>query len=204
MAEVENAMSLRARKDLRISLLTDPDHFILAMPKVELHIHIEGILSPDLKWRFAQRNGINLTHPRTGKTFSTLDEYRDSHEHEGGEKMNNAEETLSFFEAYYSGFEVLKTREDYYDLAMEYYEHAARMNVRYAEIFFDPQGHTRCGTSWETIMGGFRDAKVKAERELNVSCLQNIESREADSAGPLQLDNVYPPRRISRISHATL
>ena len=83
--------------------------------------------------------------------------------------MDNNEETLSFFEAYYGGFEVLKTQLDYYDLAMDYYEHAASMNVRYAEIFFDPQGHTRVGMSWEMMMGGFREAQRKAEKDLNVS-----------------------------------
>jgi adenosine deaminase len=61
--------------------------------------------------------------------------------------MDNNEETLSFFKAYYSSFKVLKTQQDYYDLAMDYYEYAAAMNVRYAEIFFNPQGHTRFGKS---------------------------------------------------------
>jgi len=82
--------------------------------------------------------------------------------------MNNAEETMSFFEAYYSGFEVLKTKQDYFELAMHYFERAAGMNVRYCEVFFDPQGHTRTGTTWETMMSGFREAMVEAELELNV------------------------------------
>jgi adenosine deaminase len=86
-----------------------------------------------------------------------------------GERMDNTEETLSFFEAYYGGFEVLKTKQDYYDLALHYFEHAAAMNVRYCEVFFDPQGHTRLGITWETMMSGFREAQEKAGRDLNVS-----------------------------------
>jgi adenosine deaminase len=86
-----------------------------------------------------------------------------------GNRMDNKEETLSFFEAYYGGFEVLKTQRDYFDLAMEYYERAESMNVRYAEIFFDPQGHTKVGTSWEMMMEGFREATMKAKNDLNVS-----------------------------------
>lgn len=148
------------------------DPYILAIPKVELHVHIEGTLTPELKWRFSRRNGQTLTHPRTGAVFSTLEELQDSHDTmkpRNGERMDNAEETLSFFEAYYGGFEVLKTKQDYYDLAMHYFEHAAVQSVRYCEVFFDPQGHTRVGTTWETMMGGFREAQENAERHLNVS-----------------------------------
>ena len=44
------------------------------------------------------------------------------------------------------------------------------MNVRYCEIFFDPQGHTRTGVTWETMMCGFRAAQEDAEKRLGVSC----------------------------------
>lgn len=182
MADVEGALSLAARQELRTSLLNDLDPFIAAIPKVELHVHIEGIITPEMKWTFASRNGITLTNPRTGTVFSTLDEYRDSHDPMkpySGERMNNAQETLSFFEAYYSGFEVLKTRQDYCDLAMTYFERAAAMNVRYCEIFFDPQGHTRTGTAWDTMMLGFREAQVKAKTALNVGIIRVTSTIEA-------------------------
>ena len=172
MADVENALPIAARSELRPSLAETQDPYILAIPKVELHVHIEGTLTPELKWRFSQRNGQTLTHPRTGAVFSTLEKLQDSHDTmkpRKGERMDNAEETLSFFEAYYGGFEVLKTKQDYYDLGMHYLEHAATTNVRYCEIFFDPQGHTRLGITWETMMSGFREAQEKAERDLNVS-----------------------------------
>lgn len=129
-------------------------------------------MTPELKWKFAQRNGMTITHPRTGMVFTALEELQDSHgfiKSRDGEQMSNADETLSFFELYYGGFEVLKTKEDYYDLATHYFEHAAAMNVRYCEVFFDPQGHTRVGTTWATMMTGFREAQVRAEKDLNVS-----------------------------------
>ncbi|KAH4064980.1 hypothetical protein HBI95_036480 [Parastagonospora nodorum] len=187
MTDVENALSVAGRGELRRALAATTDPYINAIPKVELHIHIEGIISADLKWRFSQRNGQAIPNPRTGQPFSSLDELRDSHDTlkpRTGNRMDNSEETLSFFEAYYGGFEVLKTQEDYYDLAMNYYEHAAAMNVRYAEIFFDPQGHTRVGTSWETMMEGFRRAQRKAEEALNVKsawimCFLRDESPES-------------------------
>lgn len=171
MADVEGALPLAARRDLRVSIAGTKDPLVEALPKVELHVHIEGTLTPELKWEFARRNGMTLQNPRTGSAFASLGEYQDSHDSFkslSGGPMNNEEETLSFFEAYYGGFEVLKTRLDYHDLAMHYFERVAGMNVRYCELFFDPQGHTRTGVSWETMMGGFRSAQLKAEEELGV------------------------------------
>ena len=185
MTDVENALSVAERGDLRRSIAATGDAYTASIPKVELHVHIEGIISADLKWKFSQRNGQTIINPRTGQPFASLDELRDSHDTlkpRTGNRMDNTEETLSFFEAYYGGFEVLKTKEDYYDLAMAYYERADEMNVRYAEIFFDPQGHTRVGTSWETMMRGFREATWDAEQILNVSPPREV---------PLQ-----PPRDI--------
>lgn len=171
MADVEGALPIEARRELRNELKESQDSYVLAIPKVELHVHIEGTLTPELKWKISQRNGMTLRHPRTGAIFSTLEELQDSHDtlkpREKG-RMDNAEESLSFFEAYYGGFEVLKTELDYHDLAMHYFEHAAAMNVRYCEIFFDPQGHTRLGVSWPTMMNGFRQAQRRAEKDLNV------------------------------------
>lgn len=172
MADVEGALPIEARRDLRQSLRESQDPYVLAIPKVELHVHIEGTLTPELKWKLSQRNGMTLKHPRTGAVFSTLEELQDSHDtmkRRDKGRMDNTEESLSFFEAYYGGFEVLKTKQDYYDLAMHYFEQATAMNVRYCEVFFDPQGHTRLGIAWETMMGGFREAQQKAETDLNVS-----------------------------------
>lgn len=175
MADVENALPIAERRKLRSSIADPQDAFVQALPKVELHVHIEGTLTPEIKWKISQRNGMTLTHPRTGAVFSSLEELQDSHDtmkppDQG--RMDNAEETLSFFEAYYGGFEVLKTKQDYFDLAMHYFERAASMNVRYCELFFDPQGHTRTGVSWETMMSGFREAQERAESDLDVSTME--------------------------------
>ena len=162
MSSESKVTPLEERKRIREQLLAGDDYpFLAAIPKVDLHLHIEGTSTPELRWKIAQRSDLELKNPRTGETYTSL------------EQVKSTEEGLDFFEVYYSGFEVLRTQEDYFDLAMNYFEHAAAMNVRYCEPFFDPQGHTRRGVAWQTFMGGFKEAQVKAEKELNVSRISN-------------------------------
>ncbi|KAH7310757.1 hypothetical protein B0I35DRAFT_358592 [Stachybotrys elegans] len=168
---MDRALPLHERLALRQELLDADDRFVFELPKVELHVHIEGTLTPELRWKLSQRNGQVLKLERTGTVYTTLEQLRKSYnviEARPGNNIDNAEETFTFFEAYYGGFEVLVTEQDFFDLAMNYFEQAAAMNVRYCEPFFDPQGHTRRGVSWYTMMNGFRAAQKKAEEDLGV------------------------------------
>ncbi|RMJ09468.1 hypothetical protein CDV36_010914 [Fusarium kuroshium] len=168
---MEHAMPLEERLALRQELLDANDKFVLDLPKVELHVHIEGTLTPELRWKLAQRNNQTLKLERTGTVYTSLEQLKASYNiipAREGHSIDNAEETFTFFEAYYGGFEVLVTKQDFYDLAMNYFEHVASMNVRYCEPFFDPQGHTRRGVSWDTMMGGFRAAQEEAENRLGI------------------------------------
>lgn len=146
------------------------DSFIHDMPKVEMHIHIEGSMTPELRWELAARYGDKIPNPKTKKPCRDLDELRElykilqDHEHGGVDGG-----MVRFFELYYAGFTVLKEEEDFYRLAMNYYERASKMNVRYCEPFFDPQGHTTRGVTFETMMAGFLRAQTEAEIRLNVS-----------------------------------
>lgn len=209
MADVHGAMPLAERLQLKQSLLENADPFIKDLPKVELHIHIEGIMTPAMKWKFMQRNGQNLRNRRTDAPFKSLEEledYFDFSKQRDGKRMTNEEETALFFEAFNQGPEVLQTKQDYYDLAMHYFEKAAAANVRYAEIFFDPQMHTCWYTTWETMMGGFHEAQEVAERDLNVGRAYSLSLRtgELTTPGPLLLDHVHPARPLPGIRVGTL
>ncbi|EKJ72952.1 hypothetical protein FPSE_06848 [Fusarium pseudograminearum CS3096] len=168
---MEFAMTLDERLSLRQELLDADDKFILDIPKVELHVHIEGTLTPELRWELAKRNNQTLKLERTGTVYRSLEQLRESYtiiQPRPGHRIDNTEESFTFFEAYYGGFEVLVTEQDFYDLAMNYFERAAAMNVKYCEPFFDPQGHTRRGVAFHTIMNGFRRAQKEAEARLNL------------------------------------
>lgn len=126
--------------------------FIAGLPKCELHLHIEGTLEPELKFALAERNGIPLEH-------STVEEVRASY---------NFDSLTTFLVGYYDSMRVLRTAEDFYDLAMAYLTKAASQNVRHVEMFFDPQAHTGRGVAFDTVVKGLRRAVLTAHRELDV------------------------------------
>lgn len=126
-----------------------------AMPKAELHIHIEGSLEPELIFALAQRNGVSIPYAsvealRAAYAFTDLQ---------------------SFLDIYYAGASVLLKEEDFFDMAMAYFRRAAADNVVHAELFFDPQTHTERGVSFETVIKGLTRAGETAQRELGVSSL---------------------------------
>lgn len=140
--------------------------FIKKIPKVELHVHIEGTLTPQLRFKLARKNNIPLEWTTAEEAVA---DYTDSFY----KKVRNETEagSLVFFDIYYGGMEVLKTEEDFYELAMGYFTKAVEMNVRYSEVFFDPQAHTRRGIDLDTVFKGLRKAQVDAEEKLGVSIL---------------------------------
>ncbi|KAK0431298.1 adenosine deaminase [Armillaria borealis] len=100
--------------------------FICQLPRVELHVHIEGTLSPSLRWRLAQKNQNPL--PKYPTYESLVASYATMYNHRREIQGDNGLPT--FLEAYYGGMDVLRTEEDFYDLAMEYFAKAADMNIR--------------------------------------------------------------------------
>ncbi|TNE33163.1 MAG: adenosine deaminase [Alphaproteobacteria bacterium] len=129
------------------------EQFIKDMPKIELHLHIEGSLEPELMFELAQRNEIALPFPdveavRRAYDFSNLQD---------------------FLDIYYQGMNVLRTEQDFYDLAWAYFERIAAQNVMHTEIFFDPQGHTERGVAFETVLNGLTSAMQDAEDDLGVT-----------------------------------
>jgi adenine deaminase len=129
------------------------DHFIDAMPKVELHLHIEGSLEPELMFALAKRN--NITIP-----FASVEEVRKAYD------FSNLQD---FLDIYYQGMNVLQQEQDFYDLTWAYLSRVHSQNVRHVEIFFDPQGHTERGVAFETVLTGITRALAEAERVYGIT-----------------------------------
>jgi adenosine deaminase len=124
-----------------------------AMPKAELHIHIEGSLEPELIFELARRNGVALAYPsvealRAAYAFTDLQ---------------------SFLDIYYAGASVLLHEADFFDMAWAYFLRAKADNVVHAELFFDPQTHTERGVPIGSVIQGLSRACARAESELGIS-----------------------------------
>lgn len=129
------------------------DTFIEGLPKVELHLHIEGSLEPELMFALAQRNKIDIP-------FKTVEDVRKAYD------FGNLQD---FLDIYYQGMNVLQTEQDFYDLAWAYLTRVAGQNVQHAEIFFDPQGHTARGIAFDTVLNGLTRALKDGQSKLGVS-----------------------------------
>ncbi|MBN0048285.1 adenosine deaminase [Streptomyces actuosus] len=140
----------------------------MPLPKAELHLHIEGTLEPELAFELAARNGVSLPYADT-------EELRAAYRFQG---------LQSFLDLYYELMSVLRTEQDFADLAEAYLGRAAAQGVRHAEIFFDPQAHARRGVGIGTVVEGLWRALGDSERNHGVStrlilCFLRDESAES-------------------------
>lgn len=132
--------------------MTDMATFIEEMPKAELHLHIEGTLEPQLKFKLAERNGVDLPYETVEEVVAGYD----------------FDSLTTFLVGYYEGMGVLQQEQDFYDLAMDYFRKVASQNLIYAEIFFDPQGHTSRGVEFSTVIEGLHRARNDAATDLGI------------------------------------
>ena len=128
-------------------------NLIRDLPKVEMHVHIEGTLEPEMMVTLAARNGITLPH-------RSVDDLRAAY------RFTNLQ---SFLDLYYQGASVLLTTRDFEDLMYAYLRRAAADGVRHAEIFFDPQTHTGRGIGFEVFMAGFAAGQARAQAEFGIT-----------------------------------
>jgi adenosine deaminase len=183
--------------------MSETENFIAGLPKAELHIHIEGSLEPEMMMALAERNRVTLKYAsveaiRAAYRFTDLQD---------------------FLDLYYQGMSVLKHEQDFYDLAMAYLGRAARQNVRHAEIFFDPQGHTGRGVAFRTVIDGLTRALKDAERQFGMTSalilcfLRHLDEQDAEKTltealpwcdrfvgvGLDSSENGHPPAKFERV-----
>ncbi|WP_434985528.1 adenosine deaminase [Vreelandella zhaodongensis] len=127
--------------------------FLRGLPKVELHLHIEGSLEPELMFELASRNCIELP-------YATVEEAKAAYEFD---------DLQGFLNLYYQGMNVLRTEQDFYDLAMDYFKRAREEGVVHIDMHFDPQAHIQRGVSLDVVMSGLLSAKHDAETSLDLS-----------------------------------
>ena len=132
---------------------TQREAFIQALPKAELHLHIEGSLEPEMMFALAKRNGVDLPYASVEEVSAAYN-------------FNNLQE---FLDLYYLGMQALVEERDFYELTLAYLERVHADNVRHVEIFFDPQGHTERGVAFETVITGIVRALDEGRSRLGIS-----------------------------------
>lgn len=183
--------------------MVDLERFIQGLPKAELHLHIEGTLEPELCFELAARNGVALR-------FRSVDELRAAYQ------FRNLQD---FLDLYYQGTGVLRTAQDFYDLTRTYLDKAHAQSVKHAEIFFDPQAHTRRGVPLREVIDGIDRALREAETAGQMSTrlilcfLRDLSAEDAmatllaalpykDRLAAVGLDSAevgHPPRKFREV-----
>ena len=127
--------------------------WLKALPKVELHLHIEGSLEPELMFALAERNGVTLP-------YASVEEVRAAYDFS---------DLQSFLDLYYQGMAVLRTADDFHDLAIDYLQRAQAEGVVHVELSFDPQAHLARGIGLDVQIEGLTRAMRHAEREWGLT-----------------------------------
>ncbi|VVT08656.1 Adenine deaminase [Marinobacter salarius] len=127
--------------------------WLKALPKAELHLHLEGALEPELMFALARRNGIELP-------WSDVDVLRQAY------SFNNLQE---FLDLYYQGANVLRTEQDFYDLTWAYLQKCQAQGVVHVEPFYDPQTHTERGIPFEVAINGISGAMRDGREQLGIT-----------------------------------
>ncbi len=126
---------------------------IQAIPKAELHLHIEGTFEPELIFALAERNNIPLK-------YAGVEALRKAYE------FKNLQE---FLDIYYQGADVLLHEQDFYDLTMAYLNRCREENIVHTELFFDPQTHTHRGVALKTVVSGIQKALDDAREQWGIT-----------------------------------
>ena len=132
--------------------LSTPE-FIRALPKAELHVHIEGTLEPELVFALAAKHAIELPYRSAAELRAAY----------------NFADLQSFLDIYYTGAEVLRDAADFHAMTSAYLRRAHAEGIVHVEIFFDPQTHTARGIPLAVVMEGLTRALDEAQVETGIT-----------------------------------
>jgi aminodeoxyfutalosine deaminase len=137
-------------------MLDEQTHFeryIEAVPKAELHVHLEGSIQPATLLKLAQQNSVELP-AQTVEDLQNWFTFRDF-DH--------------FIEIYFEISRCLKTSDDYELIAYEFGAQMARQNIRYAEVTFSPSTHQfSLEIPFDIFFSGLTKGRLRAQKDFGV------------------------------------
>ena len=129
-----------------------PD-FIREMPKVELHVHLEGSIRPSTLLTLAERNSVALP----------------AQDLKGVREFYRFTDFDHFIRVYFTISGCLKTAADFSLIAYEFGADMARQNIRYAEVTFTPYTNvTNTGLTFDEVLSGLNDGRARARADFGV------------------------------------
>ncbi|MCA3510502.1 MAG: adenosine deaminase [Rhodobacter sp.] len=125
---------------------------VTALPKIELHLHLEGAAPPAFIRGLAKQRHVDLSG-----IFDADGNYRFAG-------------FRTFLKVYEAATETLKTPGDYHRLTLAVLEESAASGVIYCETFLSPDfcGGRDLG-AWREYLDAIRDAADQAERQLGIT-----------------------------------
>ena len=182
---------------------SSPLSWLAQLPKVELHLHLEGSLEPQMLFDLAIRNHIKLPYENVSAVKEAF----------------QFTQLQDFLDIYYQAAQVLITEQDFYDLTWAYLLKCKEQNVYHVEPFFDPQTHTDRGIDFATVINGIDRALKDGQEKLGISSelimcfLRHLSEEQAfstltlatahiDKIKAVGLDsseNGHPPEKFSRV-----
>ena len=160
---------------------TEMLNYLTAMPKAELHLHLEGTLSPETIVEITTRNDLDY--------FRSVADVRAS-------LASRPPGLMGFLEHHFKSQNVMQSRQDFYDATYNLAKKLKENNIIYSEIFFDPQAHTSRRIAFDDVIDGIHSARVAAQKEFGITmnlimCINR--ERSVDSAFEM-LDQALPHR----------
>jgi adenosine deaminase len=122
---------------------------LAALPKVELHVHLEGAIRIETVRELADRNGVAVSPALTSAGW----QFRDS---------------LDFIEQYVAMCNLLTRVDDFRRTAYEFCEDLALAGVRYAEAAFSPSNHAERMNDWFGPIEAALDGLAAGEQAFGV------------------------------------
>ena len=128
------------------------DAFIQEMPKVELHVHLEGSMRPGTLLQLAKRHGVSLP----ADTVEGLREWFRFRDFE------------HFVEIYLTCSQSLRDPEDFQLVAREFLAEQAAQNILYSEVHFTVATHIRNGANGGEVAAALHETLQEEEKRLGV------------------------------------
>jgi adenosine deaminase len=143
------------------------NEFIAAMPKAELHMHIEGTVSAAKVLELAERNGVDIPYASEPEILAAQDY--------GTPALEN------FLDYHYMCSSVLRDGRDVYEITRDFLNKCLAENIRHVEMFFDPQQHIDRGVSFDALMDAMTTACKASDVSTGLIMCMNRD-RSLDSA----------------------